>query len=610
MGILQREGKFSILRSHFNVHTLKSCMETWKDLLNEKRLRTKYYFVAWIKYTASQTSKKEALDARKEELAVIRSHILFRRWRTTFILRRFRKRGLDAPSNRTLLAKALAMWRQEARDGVNFRKAGTFLTKHLGSLSRKIFLSWKEHTKYVKKETKRLRALRVARTKAGSMAQQRDKRLVSLAFSAWEERAIAWVKKQSVTRDCDDFYEMETMKRAMLKFKQILRKRQKRKLASSFLDERKEIRMERVLYEWKDVMHSSKGALDALRARNILRKFRQNVKSQILVNQNLSALLVRHDSVILRGHFSAWAVFVSFRKAKLSSMFKVIKKGWTEVGMKRFKNGPNIVGGITMMKVGKKMEARIALKLGFASFVVNKRDSKTYDLLSGVLQGQLVRLAFETWEDATDVNLLNFEKRRISLNLWKQFMRLKDKEHERYTLKRLQRSSLYKWNRNVDRLRIEKERRLDLAATVDNYLAVKEEERVKGGFNTLLVFVSRRVRNRHLIKSADDHYEMWKRGVGFDRLRASAASRRRRREGKRMAIAHHKNGQVRRCFSAFKTEWSTSSVKKEGGIVRENFIVTSGSISGTEDGERGEGGILLTSVSSPAGVSKMSIREL
>eukprot|EP00520_Triparma_pacifica_P017641 CAMPEP_0118638256 /NCGR_PEP_ID=MMETSP0785-20121206/3580_1 /TAXON_ID=91992 /ORGANISM="Bolidomonas pacifica, Strain CCMP 1866" /LENGTH=1389 /DNA_ID=CAMNT_0006529479 /DNA_START=320 /DNA_END=4485 /DNA_ORIENTATION=- len=552
--ILKREGKLAVLRSNFGVHAMGACFGIWKSLLEEKRRRMKHYFVAWIKFALAQTSKREALEVRRTELDCIRSRICFKRWRTMFVLERFAKRGLSAPSGRTLLARILAIWRQEARDSVNLRRAGSFLTRHLGELSRKVFLAWKQHAKFVKIETRRLRALRIARTKAASLAHQKEKRLIFTAFSAWEQRVIGWMKKESVMRDCDDYFELSSMKRVVRRLKVLLGKRRKRKLASSFLEEQTNLKMEELLFEWKNVVLSSKEKVDAHQVRNIFRKFRLNVKGQILLNQGVSKMLLRHNSALLKSHFLAWALLVASKKAKLGAMFKLIKKGWAEVGMKRFKSGPNIVGGVAILKVGKKCEVKLSLRLGFAAMKVNSRNVKCFDLLAGSTERQYLRIALSSWEDLTDLQLVSFEKCRIGLNQWRRFVEMKEKEHARYALKRLQRSALYKWNKNVDMLLADKVWVLDVAEKVDNYLQVKENERVRGAFHRLLYFVSRRVKSRHLVEVANEHHAMRKMEVGFGVLRDSAASRRRQREGKLLAVAHYRDGLVRRCFASIKLE--------------------------------------------------------
>jgi hypothetical protein len=570
----------------------------------------------------AQTTKKEALGVRQTELAGISSRIRFKRWRTTFVLERFSKRGLGAPSKRLLLAKILARWRLEARDCVNLRRAGSFLTRHLGELNRKVFLGWKQHTNFVKRETRRLRALRIARTKAESLAHQRVKRLISSAFSAWEQRVIEWMKKESINRDCDDYYELNSMRRVVGKLKVLLAKRRKRNLATSFLEDQNAYKLEGLFLEWRDVVLSSKDAVAALKVRNIFRKFRVNVKDQIRVNEHLSSMLVRHSSALLRAHFVSWALLVAGRKAKLGAMFKWIKKGWTEVGMKRFKSGPNIVGGVAMLKVGKKCDVKLSLRLGFAAMKACCRNRKVFDLLLSAMERQLLRLALSSWGDSTDLALVNFEKSRIGINLWRQFVEAKEREHHQYALKRMQRSALYKWNRNVDVLRADKLRRLEVADIVDCHLQRKEQERVRGAFFGFLAFVSGRARGRHLIEVADEHHAAGKLDVGFRVLRASAASRRRRREGRDRAVAHHRDCLVRRCFAAIKVASVSMSASSRGAAAAADAssaassaahapaavsTTTTSSVASVEMSERGEGGLLLT----PSGTSpKMSIREL
>jgi hypothetical protein len=480
----------------------------------------------------------------------------------------------------------------------------------LGELNRKVFLSWKKHTQFVKRETRRLRALRIARTKAESMAHQREKRLISSAFTAWEQRVVDWIKKDSIARDCDYYYELTSMKRVVRRLRVLLAKRRKRELAISFLGERNSYKLELLFLEWRGVVTSSKDAVAALKVRNVFRKFRVNVKDQIRVNEKVSSMIVRHGSTLLKAHFISWALLVAGRKAKLRAMFKLIKKGWKEVGMKRLKGGPNIVGGVAMLKIGTKCDAKWSLRMGFLAMKVSFRNGKVFDLLTSSVERRILKLAFSSWEDVTDVALVNYEKCRIGINLWRGFVEAKERDHHKYALKRLQRSALYKWNRNIGELRADKMRRLEIADKVDCHLQRKEQERMKGAFFKFLSFVSGRVKSEHLIEVADEHHAVKNMSVGFRALRASAASSRRRREGKDKAFAHHREGLLRRCFAAIRVASVSMSASSRGAAAAIAAVDTTSAASPTvltDKLERGEGGLLLTSTSTS---SKMSIREL
>lgn len=217
--------------SKFDFYACANVFKVWKKIIEAKRIEAKRHFILWVKFTASKVEKKEFLSAKKEKVAFIQRKVSFKGWKMLFLQRTFAKRGLSALSNTLLARRHLHTWKDAAKSQSNLKKASTLLSMNLAQLKRRVFIGWKAHVAYVKRETQRLRKLRIARTKADSIAQQKSKQLVFMALREWEDRVMHWVRKREVNKDCDTFREFTVKTSAMRRLRVVGMKNKSKKRA-------------------------------------------------------------------------------------------------------------------------------------------------------------------------------------------------------------------------------------------------------------------------------------------------------------------------------------------------------------------------------------------
>ena len=299
-----------------------------------------------------------------------------------------------------------------------------------------------------------------------------------------------------------------------------------------------------------DTCLASKRSVERLRAKNILRKFRRNVEAEIHLRRQFKGILRRRDDRILKSHFTLWAFAVSDAKVKIGEMFKIVQKGWKEVGYKRWKRGPHVVGGIRLIKAAEKCEASLCLKIGFCRLKIHCEQGEGIEIVSRVVDGQFLRLAFDLWEYLTCTLLLNYEKQRIGLNKWKRYARRREEEHRAYAAKRLKRFAIYHWNWRINDLKVARERQSHIEAVVEDLLAHKRRSSLQQAMSNLVTFAVERVKARHLQSAAVEHCADRKLQKSMRALRSAAITRRERRAKAKRAIAWHQSCLARKCFHA------------------------------------------------------------
>ena len=276
--------------------------------------------------------------------------------------------------------------------------------------------------------------------------------------------------------------------------------------------------------------------------------------------------------------FGAWATHTNTTKEKVADLFRVVRKGWTKVGMKRWKDGPNVVAGLALLNASKSFERNLALCRGFHAFKRHARFDKGAKALLLMLYGWVTNRAFKRWEEETDSSLVEVEKAKIGLRRWSRFVLRRDSAHAAYAEQRRKKSALIRWNRSVSTLRREKARRIDVERRVDDHLEGKRLETLGRGLDCFVKFVSRELKAMDNLALGDDHFEVVRMSSAVLIWKRNAAKAKSRRDKTITAREFRRLRLLRTAFVSIKLSFAgqhqvdTDAVVVEGTLRAEDLI--------------------------------------
>ncbi|GMH56879.1 hypothetical protein TrST_g14084 [Triparma strigata] len=503
---LIRSGKVDILMSSFDLMKLRRCFDRIGSLIRSKRAFIKSFWISWIKYCVSAKSKKEEFKKVVEKLDVIKQRSCLRSWSNSTKLKVHKKSGLSLQSNRTVASKALSRWAANVATGKLSKHVKEFVETRSSTLLRKTFSAWASYIRYVSIETSRLKKLRLSHSESEIRYRRKMKCLMSKAFEEWEKRVCKWIEKKVLAADADDLNEELRKKRGLNRFK-VMGGKRRLKMRIENLNQFRELNLLRSTFEEILVqVQAAKKSKGVKRSKLIFLKLKHNVKNAQRVTRFTSNMQEKLRRNLMYQTFNAWKARYFSTVDKIQMVFDTVKKGWTTLAIKRLKNSPNLSGGIILLKACSKYEVRVNLSLGFNALKRNRLKRMGIDKLVGTVRRIVLNSTFERFNDhCVGANGLS-SMARICMSRWKSGVRKIVVRNDLYIAKRVKRSYLRRWFRNLKQVKRTRERKSAVNLILEQKQLQNNMKLMESCFSMLVRYVSARYAKRNNYETADYSY--------------------------------------------------------------------------------------------------------